>query len=152
MIPLPTRYRHSSFSCNCFMVIARELTFFSWQQQDGPAPTQADGSPFVFLPPAPVVLFCQSSPPLKKVIMQGQPISPKSASKSKASSGLVAPRALTQARTAVRKVAVRKTLKRKAPAQESLRVSWFRPCRRLSVFFPKEFVHNALASFPTGPY
>ncbi|KAK1666946.1 hypothetical protein QYE76_055105 [Lolium multiflorum] len=49
------------------------------QQQDGPAPTQADGSPFVFLPPAPVVLFCQNSPPLKKVIMQGQPISPKSA-------------------------------------------------------------------------
>jgi hypothetical protein len=63
----------------------------SWQQQDGPDPTQADGSPFVFLPPAPVVLFCQSSPPLKKVIMQGQPISPKSAPKSKASSGPVAP-------------------------------------------------------------
>ncbi|KAK1686358.1 hypothetical protein QYE76_047206 [Lolium multiflorum] len=93
------------------------------QQQDGPAPTQADGSPFVFLPPAPVVLFCQSSPPLKKVIMQSQPISPKSAPKSKASSGPVAPRASTQARTAVRKVAVRKTLKRKAPAQESLQTN-----------------------------
>ncbi|KAK1647119.1 hypothetical protein QYE76_064924 [Lolium multiflorum] len=87
------------------------------QQQDGPAPMQADGSPFVFLPPAPVVLFCQSSPPLKKVIMQGQPISPKSAPKSKASLGPVAPRASTQARTAVRKVAVRKTLTRRAPAQ-----------------------------------
>ncbi|KAK1615081.1 hypothetical protein QYE76_020598 [Lolium multiflorum] len=37
------------------------------QQQDGPEPTQADGSPFEFLPPAPVVLFCQSSPPLKKI-------------------------------------------------------------------------------------
>jgi hypothetical protein len=66
--------------------------------------------------------------------MQSQPISPKSAPKSKASSGPVAPRASTQARTAVRKVAARKTLKRKAPAQESLRVSWFRPCRHLSAF------------------
>lgn len=47
--------------------------------------------------------------------MQSQPISPKSAPKSKASSGSVAPRALTQARTAVRKVAARKTPKRKAP-------------------------------------
>ncbi|KAK1618391.1 hypothetical protein QYE76_023908 [Lolium multiflorum] len=56
----------------------------------------------------------------KKVIMQSQPISPKSAPKSKATSGPVAPRASTQARTAVRKVAVRKTLKREAPAQESL--------------------------------
>ncbi|KAK1697890.1 hypothetical protein QYE76_014587 [Lolium multiflorum] len=64
-----------------------------------------------------------SSPPLKKVIMQSQPISPKSAPKSKASSGPVAPRASTQARTAVRKVAARKTLKRKAPAQESPRTS-----------------------------
>ncbi|KAK1697763.1 hypothetical protein QYE76_014460 [Lolium multiflorum] len=27
------------------------------KEQDGPAPMQADGSPFVFLPPAPVVLF-----------------------------------------------------------------------------------------------
>ncbi|KAK1668666.1 hypothetical protein QYE76_056825 [Lolium multiflorum] len=91
------------------------------QQQDGPEPTQADGSPFKFLPPAPVVLFCQSSPPLKKVIMQSQPISPKSAPKSKASSGPVAPRASIQAK-AVRKVAARKTLKRQAPtpAQESL--------------------------------
>ncbi|KAK1663287.1 hypothetical protein QYE76_051446 [Lolium multiflorum] len=93
------------------------------QQQDGPEPTQADGSPFKFLPPAPVVLFCQSSPPLKKVIMESQPISPKSAPKSKASSGPVAPRASIQARKAVRKVAARKTLKRKAPAQESLHTS-----------------------------
>ncbi|KAK1626861.1 hypothetical protein QYE76_001176 [Lolium multiflorum] len=52
------------------------------QQQDGPEPTRDDGSPFEFLPPAPVVLFCKSSPPLKKVVMQSQPISPKSASKS----------------------------------------------------------------------
>ncbi|KAK1604176.1 hypothetical protein QYE76_027849 [Lolium multiflorum] len=94
-------------------------------QQDGPEPMQADGSPFKFLPPAPVVLFCQSSPPLKKVIMQSQPISPKSAPKSKASSGPVAPRASIQARKAVRKVAARKTLKRQAPtpAQESLHTS-----------------------------
>ncbi|KAK1698819.1 hypothetical protein QYE76_015516 [Lolium multiflorum] len=93
------------------------------KQQDGPTPTQADGSPFIFLPPAPVVLFCQNSPPLKKIIMQSQPISPKSAPKSKASSGSVAPRASTQARTAVRKVAARKSPKRKAPAQESLHAS-----------------------------
>jgi hypothetical protein len=66
--------------------------------------------------------------------MQGQPISQKSAPKSKAFLGPVAPRASTQARTAVRKVAARKTLKRKAPAHESLRVSRSRPCRRLSAF------------------
>ncbi|KAK1648838.1 hypothetical protein QYE76_066643 [Lolium multiflorum] len=93
------------------------------QEQDGPEPTQTDGSPFTFLPPAPVVLFCRNSPSLKQVIMQGQPISPKSASKSKASSGPVAPRASTQARKAVRKVAARKTLKRKAPVQENLQTS-----------------------------
>ncbi|KAK1644439.1 hypothetical protein QYE76_062244 [Lolium multiflorum] len=75
------------------------------------------------IPSSALVLFCQSSPPLKKIIMQSQPISPKSAPKSKASSGPVAPRASTQARTAVRKVAVRKTLKRKTPAQESLHTS-----------------------------
>ncbi|KAK1643502.1 hypothetical protein QYE76_061307 [Lolium multiflorum] len=56
-------------------------------QQDGPEPVQADGSPFKFLPPAPVVLFCQSSPPLKKVMMQGQPISPKSAPKTTSKAG-----------------------------------------------------------------
>ncbi|KAK1695615.1 hypothetical protein QYE76_012312 [Lolium multiflorum] len=36
------------------------------KQQDGPEPVHDDGSPFKFLPPAPVVLFCKSSPPLKK--------------------------------------------------------------------------------------
>ncbi|KAK1605078.1 hypothetical protein QYE76_028751 [Lolium multiflorum] len=66
------------------------------QQQDGPEPVDDDGSPFKFLPPAPVVLFCKSSPPLKKVVMQSQPISPKSASKSKVSSRPAAPRASTQ--------------------------------------------------------
>ncbi|KAK1602680.1 hypothetical protein QYE76_007857 [Lolium multiflorum] len=93
------------------------------QEQDGPEPKQTDGSPFTFLPPAPVVLFCRNSPSLKQVIMQGQPISPKSASKNKASSGPVAPRASTQARKAVRKVAARKTLKRKAPVQDNLQTS-----------------------------
>ncbi|KAK1646890.1 hypothetical protein QYE76_064695 [Lolium multiflorum] len=93
------------------------------QEQDGPEPKQADGSPFTFLPPAPVVLFCRNSPSLKQVIMQGQPISPKSASKNKASSGPVAPRASTQARKAVRKVATRKTLKRKAPVQDTFQTS-----------------------------
>ncbi|KAK1646598.1 hypothetical protein QYE76_064403 [Lolium multiflorum] len=93
------------------------------KEQDGLEPTQTDGSPFTFLPPAPVVLFCRNSPSLKQVIMQGRPISPKSASKSKASSGQVAPRASTQARKVVRKVAARKTLKRKAPVQENLQTS-----------------------------
>ncbi|KAK1630903.1 hypothetical protein QYE76_005218 [Lolium multiflorum] len=57
--------------------------------------------------------------------MQSQPISPKSASKSKVSSGPAAPRAPTKARTTVRKVAARKTLKRRSPSpgQESLHAS-----------------------------
>ncbi|KAK1616610.1 hypothetical protein QYE76_022127 [Lolium multiflorum] len=95
------------------------------KQQDGPEPTHADGSPFEFFPPAPMVLFCKNSPPLKKVVMQSQPISPKSASKSKVSSGPAAPRASTKARTSVRKVAARKTLKRRSPSpsQESLHAS-----------------------------
>src|SRR3954463_2346602 len=97
---------------------------FTLQQQDGPEPTDSDGSPFEFFPPAPVVLFCKNSPPLKKVMMQSQPISPKSASKRKVSSGPAAPRAPTKARTPVRKVAARKTLKRRSPSpdQESLHV------------------------------
>ncbi|KAK1619845.1 hypothetical protein QYE76_025362 [Lolium multiflorum] len=37
------------------------------KEQDGPEPTQIDGSPFTFFPPAPVVLFCQNSPALKKI-------------------------------------------------------------------------------------
>ncbi|KAK1680927.1 hypothetical protein QYE76_041775 [Lolium multiflorum] len=95
------------------------------QQQDGPEPVQNDGSPFKFLPPAPVVLFCKNSPPLKKFVMQCQPISPKSASKGRASSRSAAPRASANARTAVRKVATRKTLKRQTPtpAQENLHTS-----------------------------
>ncbi|KAK1683181.1 hypothetical protein QYE76_044029 [Lolium multiflorum] len=36
------------------------------QQQDGPEPVDDDDSPFRFLPPAPVVLFCKNSPSLKK--------------------------------------------------------------------------------------
>ncbi|KAK1686632.1 hypothetical protein QYE76_047480 [Lolium multiflorum] len=57
--------------------------------------------------------------------MQSQPISPESASKSKVSSGPAAPRAPIKARTAVRKVAARKTLKRRNPSpdQESLHAS-----------------------------
>src|SRR3954465_5198043 len=87
----------------------------SLQQQDGPEPTQDDGSPFEFLPPAPVVLFCKDSPPLKKVMMQSQPISPKSASKSKVSPGPAAPRAR---RRTVRKVTIKKTLKRRSPSPD----------------------------------
>ncbi|KAK1625907.1 hypothetical protein QYE76_000222 [Lolium multiflorum] len=90
------------------------------QQQDGPEPVHDDGSSFTLHPPAPVVLFCKNSPSLKKVVMQSQPILPKSAPKSGASSRPAAPRA--PARTAVRKVAARKTLKRQTSslAQEIL--------------------------------
>ncbi|KAK1699082.1 hypothetical protein QYE76_015779 [Lolium multiflorum] len=88
------------------------------QQQDGPEPVHDDGSSFTLHPPAPVVLFCKNSPSLKKVVMQSQPIVPKSASKSGVSSKPAAPRA--SARTAVRKVAARKTLRHHtpSPAQE----------------------------------
>src|SRR3954469_1035998 len=94
----------------------------SLQQQDGPEPTNDDGSPFEFLPPSPVVLFCKNSPPLKKVVMQNQPISQKSASKSQATSGSAASRVPTNTRTAVRKVAARKTLRRRSPSPESSHV------------------------------
>ncbi|KAK1651147.1 hypothetical protein QYE76_068952 [Lolium multiflorum] len=95
------------------------------QQKDGPEPIHDDGSPFRFLPPALVVLFCKNSPPLKRVVMQSQQISPKSASQSRVSSGPAAPRTSANARTAVRKVAARKTLKRQnpTPAQENLHAS-----------------------------
>ncbi|KAK1699377.1 hypothetical protein QYE76_016074 [Lolium multiflorum] len=95
------------------------------QQQDGPEPIHDDGSPFTFLPPALVVLFCKNSPPLKKVVMQSQPISPKSSSKSRVSSEPAAPRASIKARAAVRKVAARKTLKHQnpTPIQESSHTS-----------------------------
>src|SRR4051812_21538080 len=95
---------------------------FSLQQQDGPEPTHSDGSPFEFFPPAPVVLFCKNSPPLKKVIMQKQPISPQSASKNPATSKPSAPRVPTKTRTTTRKVAARKTLKRRSPSPESSHV------------------------------
>ncbi|KAK1647960.1 hypothetical protein QYE76_065765 [Lolium multiflorum] len=93
------------------------------QQQDGPEPVHDDGSSFTLHPPAPVVLFCKNSPSLKKVVMQSQPILPKSASKSGVSSRPAAPRA--PARTAVRKVAARKTLRHhtSSPAQEILHTS-----------------------------
>src|SRR3954464_4804171 len=92
------------------------------QQQDGPEPTNDDGSSFEFLPPAPVVLFCKNSPPLKKVVMQNKPMSPKSASKNRAASGSAASRVPTKTRTGTRKVAARKTLRRRSPSPESSHV------------------------------
>src|SRR3954471_8230557 len=94
----------------------------SLQQQDGPEPTNDDGSPFKFFPPAPVVLFCKNSPSLKKVVMQNQPISPKSASKSRATSEPAAPRVPTRTRTAVKKLANRRILKRRSPSPENSHV------------------------------
>src|SRR3954463_2393804 len=95
---------------------------FSLQQQDGPEPTHSDGSPFEFFPPAPVVLFCKNSPPLKKVMMQNQPITPQSASKNQATPKSAAPRVPTKTRTMVKKVAARKTLRRRSPSPESSHV------------------------------
>src|SRR3954462_13711973 len=100
---------------------------FSLQQQDGPEPTHSDGSPFEFLPPAPVVLFCKNSPPLKKVMMQSQPTSSKSASKSGVSPGPTAPRAR---RRTVKKVTIHKSLKHRSPSppdQEGLHVCCLMP-------------------------
>src|SRR3954469_23941228 len=97
---------------------------FSLQQQDVPEPTHSDGSPFEFFPPAPVVLFCKNSPPLKKVIMQKQPITPQSASKKQGISAPVAPRVPTRTRTTTRNVAARKTLRRRSPSPESSHVGW----------------------------
>src|SRR3954465_5982573 len=78
--------------------------FLPLQQQDGPEPTHSDGSPFEFFPPAPVVLFCKNSPPLKKVIMQKQPTTPQSASKKPTTPKSAAPCVPTKTRTMVRKV------------------------------------------------
>src|ERR1043165_3499738 len=94
----------------------------SLQQQDGPEPTNDDGSPFEFFPPAPVVLFCKNSPPLKKVLMQKQPISPKSASKSGATSEPAASRVPIKTRTGVKKLAARRILRRRSPSPESSHV------------------------------
>jgi hypothetical protein len=92
------------------------------QQQDGPEPTNEDGSSFEFFPPAPVVLFCKNSPPLKQVVMQNQPISPKSASKSQATAKSAASRVPTRTRTAVRKVVAKKTSRRRSPSPETSHV------------------------------
>src|SRR3954471_336871 len=97
--------------------------FLPLQQQDGPEPTHSDGSPFEFFPPAPVVLFCKDSPPLKKVIMQKQSMTPQSASKKTAASKSAAPRVPTKTRTMVRKAASRKTLRRRSPSPDSSHVS-----------------------------
>ncbi|KAK1677548.1 hypothetical protein QYE76_038396 [Lolium multiflorum] len=57
------------------------------QQQDGPEPAHDDGSPFEFLPPAPVVLFCKSSPPLKKASTEDNSSEKTQSSRGDSSSG-----------------------------------------------------------------
>src|SRR3954471_11140503 len=96
--------------------------FLPLQQKDGPEPTHSDGSPFEFFPPAPVVLFCKNSPPLKKVMMQKQPITPQSASKKQGTPTSTAPRVPTKTRTMTRNVAARKTSRRRSPSPESSHV------------------------------
>src|SRR3954464_8423953 len=113
----------------------------SLQQQDGPEPTNDDGSSFEFLPPAPVVLFCKNSPPLKKVVMQNQPILPKSAPKNQAASGSAASRVPTKTRTTVRKVTARKTLRRRSPSPESSHVRRSMP-RLISFILANTLVLN----------
>ncbi|KAK1621309.1 hypothetical protein QYE76_026826 [Lolium multiflorum] len=154
-----TRHLYSIMIRPCFLPVGMSTSnriikpgYESYQpEQDGPEPTQIDGSPFTFFPPAPVVLFCQNSPALKKVIMQGQPISPKSAPQSKASSGHVDPRASTQARKAVRKVAARKTLKRKAPIQERLHINEISSGDDEEVPMPSDTLGLAASTSVAGP-
>jgi hypothetical protein len=71
-----------------------------------------DGSPFCFLPIAPVVLFGKNAPPPSKSIMQIQPSAAKLTPKRKRSSDAVAPRA----RAKTRKVLVKKIRKEAAPS------------------------------------
>ena len=91
-----------------------------FQQQDGPEPMDEDGSPFVFFPRAPEVLFCKKSPPLTKVLMPKQPISRKSAPKGKAAaaSRAAAPRAPTRTRQVVKKVPASRALKQRSPTPD----------------------------------
>ncbi|KAK1685966.1 hypothetical protein QYE76_046814 [Lolium multiflorum] len=123
-----TRHLYSIMIRPCFLPVGMSTSnriikpgYESYQPVEQMA--QSPRSRRLSLHTSPGSSLLSNSPALKKVIMQGQPISPKSAPKSKASSGPVAPRASTQARKAVRKVAARKTLKRKAPIQENLHIN-----------------------------
>jgi hypothetical protein len=77
------------------------------QQEDGPEPTNDDGSPFRFSPIAPVVLFGKNAPPPSKSIMQIQPSTAKLTPKWKRSSETVAPRV----RAKTRKILIKKIRK-----------------------------------------
>ena len=68
-----------------------------------------NGEPFHFLPTAPDVLFCKGSPPMKKVIMTIQPVSPKSASKRRQTFGSAAPRVPTKKRKIFTRRVIKKT-------------------------------------------
>jgi hypothetical protein len=82
------------------------------QQEDGLEPMNDDGSPFYFLPVAPMVLFGKSAPPPSKSVMQIQPGTVKLTPKRRRSSEAVAPRA----RAKTRKVLVRKVWKETVPS------------------------------------
>jgi hypothetical protein len=71
-----------------------------------------DGTPFCFLPVAPVVLFGKNAPPTSKSVMQIQPSTVKLTPKRKRLSEAVAPRA----RAKTRKVLVRKVRRETTPS------------------------------------
>jgi hypothetical protein len=85
------------------------------QQEDGSEAKNDDGSNFLILPVAPVVLFGKNAPPPAKGIMRIQPSTAKLTPKRKRSSDTVAPRAHTK----VRKMLVRKIRKEAGPSSTS---------------------------------
>jgi hypothetical protein len=98
-----------------------------------------DGSPFCFLPVAPVVLFGKNAPPPSKSIMQIQPSTAKLTPKRKRSSEAVAPRA----RAKTRKVLVRKVRKEAAPSPPNPEVPVTNQVRITFPFlYDQPFVHG----------
>jgi hypothetical protein len=88
----------------CFLTSVSLLTLLKGMNDDG--------SPFCFLPIAPVVLFGKNASPPSKSIMQIQPSTVKQTPKRNRSFEAVAPRA----RAKMRKVLVRKVRKEVAPS------------------------------------
>jgi hypothetical protein len=112
-----------------------------FQQEDGLEPMDDDGSPFCFLPIAPVVLFGKNAPPPSKSIMQIQPSTTKLTPKRKRSSEAVAPRA----RAKTRKVLVKKVRKEAAPSSPNPEIP---VAHQVWITFPflydQLFVHGCL--------
>jgi hypothetical protein len=100
-----------------------------------------DGSPFCFLPIAPVVLFGKNAPPPSKSIMQIQPSTAKLTPKRKRSSEAVALRA----RAKMRKVPVKKVRKEAAPSSPNPEVPVANQVRiTFPILYDQPFVHGHL--------